>query len=87
MASLISSVVNFNWRPLKYNTAPIKDFYRLRFEYRDQYQCFNQIMCLIFISTLNLTFFRIKSKVLGQGVNGTVKQCVNKAGQKFALKV
>ena len=31
--------------------------------------------------------FRVKSKVLGHGVNGKVKQCVNKAGQKFALKV
>ena len=30
---------------------------------------------------------RVKSKVLGHGVNGKVKQCVNKAGQKFALKV
>ena len=30
---------------------------------------------------------RVKSKVLGYGVNGKVKQCVNKAGQKFALKV
>ena len=30
---------------------------------------------------------RVKSKVLGHGVNGKVKQCVTKAGQKFALKV
>ena len=30
---------------------------------------------------------RVKSKVLGHGVNGKVKQCANKAGQKFALKV
>jgi len=57
VASLLSSVVNFNWKPLKFNTAPIGDFYR------------------------------VKSKVLGHGVNGKVKQCVNKAGQKFALKV
>merc|ERR1712004_852134 len=56
VASLLSSVVNFNWKPLKFNTAPIGDFYR------------------------------VKSKVLGHGVNGKVKQCVNKAGQKFALK-
>jgi len=57
VASLLSSVVNFNWKPLKFNTDPIGDFYR------------------------------VKSKVLGHGVNGKVKQCVNKAGQKFALKV
>jgi len=57
VASLLSSVVNFNWKPLKFNTAPMGDFYR------------------------------VKSKVLGHGVNGKVKQCVNKAGQKFALKV
>jgi len=57
VASLLSSVVNFNWKPLKFNSAPIGDFYR------------------------------VKSKVLGHGVNGKVKQCVNKAGQKFALKV
>jgi len=57
VASLLSSVVHFNWKPLKFNTAPIGDFYR------------------------------VKSKVLGHGVNGKVKQCVNKAGQKFALKV
>ena len=67
MASLISSVVNFNWRPLKYNTAPIKDFYRLRFKYRYRYPCFNQIMCLIFISTLNLTFFQDKVQGAGPG--------------------
>ena len=28
VASLLSSVVNFNWKPLKFNTAPIGDFYR-----------------------------------------------------------
>jgi serine/threonine protein kinase len=57
VASLVASVVHFNWKPLKFNTAPIGDFYR------------------------------VKSKVLGHGVNGKVKQCVDKAGQKFALKV